>query len=90
MENNGVLPEELSLVICSPNYFGEIDESYWEDIIPENWDSIEDGNKAVAAKLKEFNEFLKTQPPFSWSEGIYRTEYKPNDSIENPPLQNTP
>jgi len=77
MENNDVLPEELSLVICSPNHFGEISEDYWSDIIPENWDGIEDGNKAVSEKLKEFNEFLHTQPPFSWSEGIYRTTYNP-------------
>lgn len=77
LENNGLLPEDLELVICEPNYLREIEESYWEDIMPENWDELSDGNKEVAAKLKELNELIRKQPAFSWGQGSKRTTYKP-------------
>lgn len=76
IEDNDLQPEDLNLVICEEIFISNIEENYWEDIIPENFDSISDGNKEFAEKLKEFNEFISKQPPFSWSEGKYRTSYK--------------
>jgi len=44
--------------------------------MPENYDSLSDFSKEFVQKLKEFNEYIATLKPLSWSEGIYRTEYK--------------
>lgn len=75
LEENELEPSDLQLMICEENNISNIDESYWEDIMPENWDSMADGNKEFVEKLKEFNEFINKQPPFSWREGDYRTIY---------------
>lgn len=72
-EENEEEVSELKLVICQPNYLHEISEDYWQDIFPENWDEIADGNKEFSQKLKEFNEIIRQQPPFSWGEGNYKT-----------------
>ena len=70
IEDNG---EPTELVICSPNYLRPIEEDYWEDIIPENYGSL---SEDFTKKLKEFNNYIEDLEPISWSEGIYRTEYK--------------
>jgi hypothetical protein len=75
LEENELEPSDLQLMICEENNISNIDESYWEDIMPENWDSMADGNKEFVQKLKEFNEFINMQPPFSWREGNHRTIY---------------
>jgi hypothetical protein len=75
LEDNELEPEDLDLMICEENFLSNIEESYWEDIMPENFDSIADGNKEFSKKLKEFNEFISKQPAFSWREGKFRTTY---------------
>lgn len=75
LEDNNLQPEDIDLMICEGNFLSNIEEDYWEDIMPENWDSMSDGNKEFAEKLKEFNEFISKQPAFSWSEGKYKTKY---------------
>ena len=75
LEENDLDPQDLKLMICEENNISNIDESYWEDIMPDNFDSMEDGNKEFSEKLKEFNDFISKQPPFSWREGNYRTIY---------------
>lgn len=76
LEENDLQPEDLQLVICVPRYLSRIHEDYFEDVIPENYDSIKDGNKEVWQKIQELNEFIEKQPPFSWSQGGTRTEFK--------------
>lgn len=75
LDQNEINPSELKLVICSPNYVRQIDEDYWADEMPENYDDLSDFNKDFVAKLKEFNSYISTLKPLSWSSGIYRTEY---------------
>ena len=71
-DDDEIKPEDLMLVICEPNYYAPIVSDVWEDIIPEDGDIP----KIIQEKLAEFNEFLKKQPPLSWSQGKFRTIFK--------------
>ena len=75
LEENEIDVSELKLVICTPNHVSQVDEDYWADEMPENYDSLSDFNKEFVQKLKEFNDYISTLKPLSWSQGIYRTEY---------------
>lgn len=66
---------ELQLVFVDPNHYNQIDDDYWCDIMPEDGDG--ELPKALADKLFELNELIKTLPPCSYSPGKIRTEYKP-------------
>lgn len=74
LEESGDKPEDLQLVICQPNMYQTINPDYWEDVLPEDGDIPE----SLYQKLKELNEFIKTLPPASWSQGNIRTYYTPN------------
>ncbi len=77
-KEEGTDVSKLRLVICSENNIPEVNEEYFCDMLPENYENgLLDWNKEFVEKLKEFNEYIKLQKPLSWSEGIYRTEYKP-------------
>jgi len=65
-------PKDLKLVICIPQYLSQICESYWEDVLPEDW-SVKDVSKEVAEKLKELNEAIGKARVASWIAGKYRT-----------------
>jgi len=68
---------ELRLVICSPNMCPTLNEEYFtEDNMPENFDELADFDKGLVQKINELNEYISTLAPMSWSEGIFRTEYK--------------
>ena len=70
----------LQLVICSENLCPLLSEEYFcEEILPENFDSLSDFDKGLVQKIKELNDYIKTLKPMSFSEGIFRTEYVPND-----------
>lgn len=72
-DENEIDEKDLQLVICEPVYLPEIDEDYFCDYLPDEQDELP---IEVQNKLKEFNEFLKSQPPVSWTQGSFRTEYK--------------
>lgn len=76
-EDNDIKPQDLQLVICEPNHFNGIDEDYWADIMPADGDG--ELPKALQEKLAEFNEFIKTLPPCSYSPSNVRTAYNPVD-----------
>jgi hypothetical protein len=76
LEENGMSPSDLKLVICSPNYATEIDESLWEDDLPEN--SEGELPKDLSIKISELNEFIRKMEPLSWGPSNIRTEYKRN------------
>ena len=76
LEENEIEADELQLMICSPNHVHEIDADYWYDDMPECYDSLEQFSKEFVEKLVEFNKYISTLPPLSWSQGIYKTAYK--------------
>lgn len=71
-EENEVAVSDLRLVICEPAYLSQVEESYWEDVLPEDW-SVSDVCKNVAEKLKELNEAISKARVASWWAGKYRT-----------------
>lgn len=74
LEDNELHPSDLKLVICEPNHLHEVNPDYWSDITPEDAELPE----AVSKALDALNKAISEAKPFSWSEGIYRTEYKRN------------
>jgi len=65
--------DEIDLYICSPIHYNTIDLETVADEAHEDWEpSIE-----LEQKIKEFNDFIRTLKPHSWS-GIskIRTSYK--------------
>lgn len=73
LEEHDLKPEDLSLVICTPNYFKEITSEYWEEILTEDGEIPGE----LQDKLDEFNKFIATLAPISWSPSKIRTEYRP-------------
>lgn len=57
----------LRLVICEPNYLGEISEDYWSDDLPDDMDLPD----SVLSALETFNASLKDAGPVSWSPSKY-------------------
>ena len=57
----------LRLVICEPNYLGEISEDYWSDDLPDDMDLPD----SVLSALETFNAALKAAGIVSWSPGKY-------------------
>lgn len=77
IEENELELTDLQLCICTPNHPPLIDyHVFCEDMMPENFDDIADLAPEIAKKVDELNEFIKAQPPISWSEGPFRTELK--------------
>lgn len=72
---NEIDAADLQLVICVPNYLDPICADRWQDIMPEDTDFHEEYPE-VMKKIAEFNEFLATMPPVSWSAGKYRTKFE--------------
>lgn len=64
--------EDIRLVICEPQYLPQVDEEYFIDVIPEDWDLI-DVSKLVHTKLQELNKAIRECRPASWIGGKYRT-----------------
>jgi len=78
IEENDIDPKDLNLMICSPNYCIKIEDTYFIDDMPEEYDCLSDFDKGLAQKVEEINKYISTLKPVSWSEGNYRTEYKPS------------
>jgi hypothetical protein len=69
---NDVKPEDLRLLLCTPNYITEIDGSQWEDMLPEDVDHFPN---AVQAAIDAFNKLVPTLPAISYSPSKTRTTY---------------
>lgn len=69
---------DLRLVLCEPNYFQELNEDQWDDVLPEESDG-ELPNKLIEA-IGALNEVIKSLPPASYSPGRYRTSYTPQNA----------
>lgn len=67
--------DELKFVICSPNRLSTIELDYWSDYFPEDHDP-ERHDPELVKKLDEFNSFLESYKPISWSESKFRTTVK--------------
>ena len=76
-EENNLTLGELQLCICAPNNPPQIDyHVFCEDMMPEDVDDVADLSPEIMKRVDELNEFIKTQPPISWTEGPFRTELK--------------
>jgi hypothetical protein len=62
--------EDLRLVICAPNYAGQIESDHWADDLPEDGDIPGE----MAEAMKVFNEVISRQAPLSWSPGKYAAD----------------
>lgn len=72
IEENEVDIKDLRLVICEPVYLMEVNEEYWADVLPEDWE-LSDVCQNVADKLKELNEAISKARVASWWAGKKRT-----------------
>ena len=63
---NGIYPEELQLVVCTPNYPSEIDgcDHYCDDL-PDGGDLPQ----ALQEAFDRLNEVIRASEPLSWSPG---------------------
>lgn len=68
----------LRLVHCQANYPREIDGDFWADDLPENQDELP---KELCQKIDEFNAFLKTMKPLSYSPAKIRAIFNPTLSF---------
>lgn len=75
LEESEIKKEEAMFVICKPNFLVQVEEAWiCEDIMPEDWEDLSEGNKLISDKIQELNKLISEQPAFSWDfEGIYRT-----------------
>ena len=70
LEDENISPEDLHLVLCKPNYLGELTSEYWDGILPEEGSFP----KELDDKINEFNKFITTQPPISYSPSNVRID----------------
>lgn len=68
---------QLMLVICTPNYIKPIQHDWFEDDLPEDGELPKELND----KIEEFNKFIETLKPISWSEGKVRTTVNVNEDL---------
>lgn len=75
-EMNEVLPKDLQLVICEPNYASEIEpDDFYCDDLPEDH-TLADAYLELADAFEKVNELIRKRvKPISWSGGKYRTSY---------------
>lgn len=67
--DSSLLPSELQLIICEPNYPREFDiEQHCEEIIPEGGD-YNDLPQAIIDAAAALNKAIKESSPVSWSGG---------------------
>lgn len=65
-DENPMPLEDMRLVICEPDYAGQIDSSYWEDQLPEDGEIPSDLEEALGVFNKAISGIL-----LSWHPGKY-------------------
>ena len=74
-DEEGRTPENLLLVICEPQYAGEIDGTeYYCDDLPEDY-TLEDCDKGLAALFDELNKYIREEKPvLGWFPGKFAVD----------------
>jgi len=62
--------ESLRLIICEPNRFRKLDDSFFDDDLPDGEELPEDLGRAI----DNLNAVIETLPPVSWSPGKYAAD----------------
>lgn len=62
--------KSLRLVICEPNRFRKLDDSFFDDDLPDGEELPEDLGRAI----DNFNAIIEMLPPMSWSPGKYAAD----------------
>lgn len=82
-ETEEILPKDLRLVICEPQYAWEIGEDYYSDLLPEDM-TLDDCYTELAEAIEKVNQLIrKKEKPISFMGGKYRTNF--NDSKDAKP-----
>ena len=71
-DDNDIKFDDLQLVICEPSEYRELSSDFFEEIMPEDMDELP---KKIQDKINEFNEFMKSLPPLSYTPTNIRTKY---------------
>lgn len=69
---HGLEVKDLRLVICEPNFLGQLEVEYWDELLPDDYDP-ENIDAGLKEKIDSLNSYIRGMPPVSWSEGNYRT-----------------
>lgn len=72
---HGLKLEDLQLVLCKPVKLKQIDEDYFADELPDDY-NLAQVSSTLIEKLNEVNQFISTLPPASWREGNKRVILK--------------
>lgn len=62
--------ESLRLIICEPNRLRKLDDSFFDDDLPDGEELPEDLGRAI----DNFNAVIDSLPPVSWSPGKYAAD----------------
>jgi len=65
--SHGGSVDSLRLTICEPMYLQQVEEDYFYDDLPEDFELPED----VLSALEELNKTIKEQKPVTWAPGKY-------------------
>lgn len=66
--DNDVQPEDLQLVICTPDHVRQLEDDCFGDL-PEDW-NLEDVSKELQAMIHDINSFIvANKPVLGWSPG---------------------
>lgn len=78
-EENEHDKDVLAIYICEGNYYNEITDEYWEEIMTTDDDYVK-LPKAIKEKLDELNEAIRNhKEPATWSPSKYRVNNEFND-----------
>lgn len=70
MESHECSIESLRLIICEPNRFRKLDDSFFDDDLPAGEELPEDLGRAI----DNLNAIIDMLPPVSWSPGKYAAD----------------
>lgn len=62
IEERGIVPEELRLVLCEPEYLRQLDADIWEDNLPDDGELPDEVQEALDA----LNKVIAAQGPSCW------------------------
>lgn len=70
--------DDIDLYICTPIFYNTIDSETVAGDAHEDWEPTTE----LENKIKEFNDYIKTLNPHSWSPGKIRTSYKLPEDVK--------
>lgn len=67
-EDRNIKPADLKLLLCEPNYAGQVETDYWEDNLPEDGDFTDIVSDEISAALAALNKAIgQNKTVLSWS-----------------------